>query len=141
MAKQLVGEISEPLRAKFRADAKGLWYDIRLEKEISIRKKLITAKRKNGSKGGRPRASLSPSKIGNPNEEEIKKCFTAKGLSLPEADFETQKFMAYYSGTGWKTNRGATIVNWKAAVSNWILHRNQFIKNKQSKTLTELWLE
>ncbi|MGP8217053.1 MAG: hypothetical protein ACLQQ4_15905 [Bacteroidia bacterium] len=141
MAKQLVGDVSKPLRAKFRVDENGCWYNIRLEKEIKAREKFIKSRRSNGNKGGRPRAGAIHESPLQPSHEQVKACFMSKGLPEPESEYESVKFMAYYSARGWKTSSGVAIVNWKAAVTNWILHRNQFMKNKQQKTLTEQWLE
>ncbi len=179
----LVGEVSEKLRSKFKTDDNGLWYNQRLEKEIKDREKFVRSRRNNGKRGGLKKKVKIPSRQtelaevftksetkrlrqvqhdNNDNDlfgskplippmeglrgavplpEQVKACFITYGLSPIEAEYETLKFMAYYTGSGWKTNKGNPIINWKAAVANWNTRRNQFTKNKQPKTLTEQWLE
>jgi hypothetical protein len=160
---QLAGNMSKALRAKFSIDENGLWYNKRLEKEIKNRGKFIQSRRTNGKRGGRPYKVESvdanqpllfddlakavfearPADVNGipPTPKEVKRCFITHGLCLTDAEYETLKFMAHYTGTGWKTNSGSTIKDWKAAVRNWLIHRNQFLlNNKQPKTLTEQWL-
>jgi hypothetical protein len=168
MVKQLVGDISNPLRAKFKLDENGFWYNVRLEKEVNDREKFVKSRRNNGGKGGRKkqqqsirhceeRSNLSIEKNGDchaplamtdvrgasipPLPEHVKAKFIECGLPAIEAEYETLKFMAFYTGTNWTTSRGNKVVNWKASVTNWFLNRNKFSKNKQYKTLTEQWLE
>ncbi|HSY77538.1 MAG TPA: hypothetical protein VK890_11810 [Bacteroidia bacterium] len=168
MVCQLVGDISKPLRAKFKTDENGFWYNLRLEKEVKDREKFVKSRRSNGGKGGRKkkqpplrhceeRSNLSIEKDGDchaplavtdareavipPLPEHVKARFVFHGLTPIEAEYETLKFMAFYTGTGWTTSRGSPVRNWRASVTNWFLNRNQFSKNKQHKTLTEQWLE
>jgi hypothetical protein len=165
MVVQLIGEVSKPLRAKFKTDEAGLWFNERLEKEIKERRRFIESKQRNGKKGGRPKrgkASFDPSKEtkqkelgfeaqtaslpngegwgGAPNAYDVKTCFVSRGLSASEAEYETLKFITYYTGRGWKTNKNIPITDWRSAVTNWLKHRNQFTQYKQPKTLTEQWL-
>lgn len=51
----LVGSVSVNLKSKFRIDDDGLWYNERLEIEAKKRSKFTESRRKNGSKGGRPK--------------------------------------------------------------------------------------
>lgn len=51
----LVGSISDNLKAKFKIDENGLWYNSRLEKEASARAKFTESRRANGLSGGRPK--------------------------------------------------------------------------------------
>jgi|GEM_PF-1948531 hypothetical protein len=172
--RSLVGDISEKLRAKFKIDKQGLWFNQRLEKEIGGRQRFVKSRKNNGGRGGRPqkvrhceeRSNLNDNKgdchaplavtVGAqalttggdkggafipPLPENVKERFIICGLTAIEAEYETLKFMAYYTGAGWKTNRGHAITNWKAAVTNWHVRSKQFTKHKQHKTLTELWLE
>jgi hypothetical protein len=164
MVGQLVGYISKPLHAKFKTDENGFWYNVRLEKEVKDREKFVKSRRSNGGKGGRKKkkeAHPQPSPKGEeskpiqkvlsigedlsgavpPLPEHVKARFVFHGLTPIEAEYETLKFMAFYTGTGWTTSRGSPVRNWRASVTNWFLNRNQFSKNKQHKTLTEQWLE
>lgn len=163
VVKQLTGKMSAKLRSKFNVDEHGLWYNKRLEKEIRNRQKFVYTRQQNGVLGGRPKRRKREAGVEQPllfeeltnavfetrlpdvngippGPEEVKKCFVKHRLSHEAAEFETLKFMAHYTGTGWKTNTGITIKDWKAAVRNWLIHRNQFLKHKQPKTLTEQWL-
>jgi len=158
----LVGEMSDKLRTKFKTDEKGLLYNQRLEKEIKDRTRFVKSRRKNASKKkahpqpfplGRESEKKSESSSNErcissqvlPNGEDldgaVKAQFISLGLSPIDAEYETLTFMAYYTGTGWKTNQGKPIINWKTAVTNWYTRSKQFTKHKQHKTLTELWLE
>jgi uncharacterized protein YdaU (DUF1376 family) len=65
----LVGNVSDNLKAKFSIDKDGKWFNKRLEDEIEKRAKFSESRRKNGSKGGRPKASAKPS--GLPNAKPI----------------------------------------------------------------------
>lgn len=156
MVMQLVGDVSNCLRAKFKVDENGYWYNQRLEKEIKDRERFVKSRRSNGGKGGRKKKEVCPQKqlqqalpIGDvlrgaaipPLPEDVKAKFMECGLPAIEAEYETLKFMAFYTGTGWTTSRGNPVTNWKASVTNWFLNRNQYKKNKQHKTLTEQWLE
>lgn len=73
----LVGNVSDNLKAKFSIDKDGKWFNERLEDEIEKRAKFSESRRKNGSKGGRPKASVKPSglalgkPINNHTEDEI----------------------------------------------------------------------
>lgn len=51
----LVGSISDNLKAKFRIDSKGLWYNERLETEAKKRNEFTESRRLNGNLGGRPK--------------------------------------------------------------------------------------
>lgn len=57
----LVGNVSDSLKDKFEIDSDGKWFNVRLEEEIEKRAHFINSRRKNGSKGGRPRKSEKPS--------------------------------------------------------------------------------
>ena len=143
--------MSEKLRSKFKTDENGLLYNQRLEKEIKDRTQFVKSRRKNAGKkkvqaqlplsGNEKEASPEAIPIGDAKVPEVKASFISLGLSPIDAEYETLKFMAYYTGTGWKTNQGKPIINWKAAVTNWYTRSKQFTKHKQHKTLTELWLE
>lgn len=65
----LVGNVSDNLKAKFSIDKDGKWFNERLEDEIQKRAKFSESRRKNGSKGGRPKASAKPN--GLPNAKPI----------------------------------------------------------------------
>jgi hypothetical protein len=148
--KQLAGEISVQLRSKFKVDENGNWYNQRLETELKKRERFVKSRRNNGERGGRPQKeqatlfdNVTETVAGKipPASADVKLCFMARGLAAIEAEYETLKFMAHYTATGWRTARGGRIVNWKAALTDWLIHRNQFLQhNKQSKTLTEQWL-
>jgi hypothetical protein len=165
MVLQLIGEVSKPLRAKFKTDEAGLWFNERLEKEIKERQRFIESKQRNGKKGGRPKGKAASLELagearqkelelntqtaslpngegwgGAPNSDDVKTCFMSRGLSTADAEYETLKFMTYYTGKGWKTNQNVQITDWRSAVTNWLKHRNQFTQYKQPKTLTEQWL-
>ncbi len=71
----LVGELSDDLSGKFKIDTKGMWYNVRLEKEMSKRDRFVNSCRENGKLGGRPakeneeEASLEiPFDVDNPEE-------------------------------------------------------------------------
>lgn len=49
----MIGSVSDSLKAKFRVDEKGLWYSVRLEREVAARSKFVNSRRANGAKGGR----------------------------------------------------------------------------------------
>jgi len=79
----LVGSVSDNLKAKFKIDDSGKWYNERLEAEAGKRSKYTESRRANGSKGGRPKKSESTKKpkakatknhmvnhMGNENENE-----------------------------------------------------------------------
>ena len=51
----LVGSVSDNLKAKFRIDENGLWYNERLELEAEKRKNYTDSRKNNGLKGGRPK--------------------------------------------------------------------------------------
>lgn len=57
----LVGSVSDKLKSKFLIDDDGKWYNERLELEIEKRKAFTASRRRNGQKGGRPKASAKPS--------------------------------------------------------------------------------
>jgi len=149
---QLVGETSAELKAKFKIDESGCWYNQRLEAEMKKRERFVRSRRSNGKGGGRPHKaeltgdallfemSAQPAKDAPPDAAEVKMCFVTRGLNEQEAEYETLKFLTHYTATGWKTTRGAPIIDWRAAVTNWLIHRKEFSKNKQPKTLTEQWL-
>lgn len=59
----LVGSISDNLKAKFRIDSKGLWYNERLELESDKRNSFTESRRINGNLGGRPKKQKA---IGKP---------------------------------------------------------------------------
>lgn len=65
----LVGNVSDNLKNKFSIDTNGLWFNTRLEEEMDKRAKFAESRRKNGLKGGRPKASVKPS--GKPNGKPI----------------------------------------------------------------------
>jgi len=65
----LVGNVSDNLKNKFSIDSDGKWFNKRLEEEIEKRAKFAESRRKNGSKGGRPKASAKPS--GYPSDKPI----------------------------------------------------------------------
>lgn len=50
----LLGSVSAGLKSKFEIDAAGMWYNERLEKEVSKRADYVESRRINGSLGGRP---------------------------------------------------------------------------------------
>jgi hypothetical protein len=158
-----VGLLSKELNAKFKTDDDGKLYSPRLDKEIRDREKFIASRRNNGKRGGRPhvakviakdnspllfedmaksilKGSVKDKNMIPPKPEMVKNCFMSRGLSAIDSEYETLKFLAHYTGKGWKTNGNVPVKDWKAAVTNWLIHRNQFLKNKQPKTLTEQWL-
>lgn len=51
----LVGSVSDNLKTKFSIDAKGLWFNQRLEDETTKRNKFTESRRNNGFLGGRPK--------------------------------------------------------------------------------------
>ena len=51
----LVGSVSDKLKAKFKIDENGLWFNPRLEEEAEKRSKYAESRRINGKKGGRPK--------------------------------------------------------------------------------------
>jgi len=50
-----------------------------------------------------------------PSFEEAQEFFTQKGYGHC-----TSRFMSYYEGVGWKTNRGKKITDWRRAASGWM---------------------
>lgn len=50
----LVGNVSDNLRLKFGIDKNNLWFNDRLEEEISKRSNFVDSRKENGKKGGRP---------------------------------------------------------------------------------------
>jgi len=50
----LVGNVSDNLRLKFGFDKNNLWFNERLEEEISKRSNFVDSRKENGKKGGRP---------------------------------------------------------------------------------------
>jgi len=68
----LVGSVSLNLKSKFKVDDQGLWYNDRLEEEISKRSKYVESRRINGKAGGRPKAYVKPYGLptGNHSEDE-----------------------------------------------------------------------
>lgn len=131
-AYSLVGELSDKLRSKFKSDENGLLYNLRLEKEIKGRAKFVTSRRSNASAKTKKKPTtltlLQTDEV-PPQPQQVKECFINLGLQPIEAEFETLKFMAYYTGTGWKTNRGKPLLSWKAAVTKWHIRSKQFIHN------------
>lgn len=158
--KRLVGNVSEQLRAKFKTAEDGKWYNERLEKEVKKRERYVKSRRNNGTQGGRPQKAevinnallfddmvngITTEPTGDkhsipPLPGDVKNCFMSHGLRAAEAEYETLKFLAHYAATDWKTNRGIPITDWHAAITNWLIQREQFSKYKQPKTLTEQWL-
>jgi uncharacterized protein YdaU (DUF1376 family) len=51
----LVGNVSDKLKSKFIITENGLWYNERLESEVSKRNAYVASRVENGSKGGRPK--------------------------------------------------------------------------------------
>lgn len=77
----MVGELSTALSKKFEIDENGLYYNVRLEKEIELRRAFVETRRTNGKQGGRPKkpnglplgsASGKPSEkpLAHPKEDE-----------------------------------------------------------------------
>lgn len=66
----LVGSISDNLKAKFRIDEKGFWYNERLEIEAEKRNNFTESRRINGNLGGRPKKQ-KPS--GKPTKNLVRK--------------------------------------------------------------------
>jgi hypothetical protein len=58
----LINDISDNLKAKFKIDKNGLWYNERLEEEIARRKNFVSSRRKNGRLGGRPKENKAKQK-------------------------------------------------------------------------------
>lgn len=136
----LVGEMSDKLRAKFKSDDAGLLYNERLEKELKGRARFIRSRQANAKAKKKEALTLLNVDEVPPQPEQVKACFVNLGLAALEAEYETLKFMAHYTGTGWKTNRGKKLVSWQAAVTKWHIRSKQFA-NTNSKSLTEQWLE
>lgn len=76
----LVGSISDKLKAKFRIDEDGKWYNVRLEYEAAKRSKFAESRKKNGELGGRPPKKPTENLTNNPNETKEKPI----GFSKPE---------------------------------------------------------
>lgn len=51
----IVGSVSDNLKSKFLVDDNLMWYNERLEKEVSKRKKFMDSRIENGKLGGRPK--------------------------------------------------------------------------------------
>lgn len=51
-----LGDVSEEVKEKFVKDDDGLFYNERLDFEVERRKQYAESRRKNGAKGGRPKA-------------------------------------------------------------------------------------
>jgi hypothetical protein len=69
----LVGSVSDKLKAKFRIDEKGMWYNERLEMETARRNNFTESRRLNGNLGGRPKkskASAKPNGKPKPNHKQ-----------------------------------------------------------------------
>lgn len=76
----LVGSVSVNLKAKFRIDPNGLWFNERLEEETRKRNEFTESRRINGKMGGRPKITKPSGKpngkhkgnlMGNENEDVI----------------------------------------------------------------------
>ena len=69
----LVGSVSVKLRSKFDIDENGMWFNVKLEKEIEKRRQFTDSRRVNGSLGGRPKTEEKPSGLasGEPSEKPI----------------------------------------------------------------------
>jgi hypothetical protein len=75
----IAGNISPMLQSKFLTDENGLWYNARLEEEVSKRKKYSCSRTENGRKGGRPvkvtieQVPVDSAPIALPENESFKK--------------------------------------------------------------------
>jgi len=71
----LVGSISDKLKSKFEVDENGMWFNVKLEKEIEKRRQFTDSRRVNGSLGGRPKTEEKPSGYASakPSEEPLGK--------------------------------------------------------------------
>lgn len=55
---RLMGDLSNEILSKFRKDSQGNYYNKRLKAEIDKRKKYSESRKRNGSKGGRPKKHM-----------------------------------------------------------------------------------
>ena len=130
--KAIVSEFPGMVFDAFKLDAKGYW-------------RIKTSKDKDANTDDRATQQEElfdeVKRFITPSLEEVKICFLIRGLNEKEIEHEANKFIAHYTKTNWKTTRGASIVDWKAAVTNWLLNKEKFSEHKPHKTLTEQWLE
>ncbi len=140
----LIGNISDNLKSKFLVDNNGLWYNKRLEEEAEIRRKFAESRRKNGSKGGRPKKNSIPSVLatenhmvnhmGNENEDEnedVVKRFIPPTLTQVESyckerqnNVIPQRFIDYYEAKGWMIGKNK-MKDFKAAIRTWERNEKQ----------------
>ncbi len=79
----LVGEMSDNLKAKFKTDENGLWYNERLEEEMLKRNRFVGSRHSNGKLGGR-------------RETKTESTITIPGLTMPAEKYPFEEFWKMY---------------------------------------------
>ena len=123
----LVGSVSVNLKAKFRIDEHGLWYNERLELETEKRNKFTESRRNNGLFGGRGhKKDEKPIKVNNNNDKASAK-HMAKHMENENEDIndnkivninESAKFVDLVNSLTGKKFKATSKINiaWKARV-------------------------
>jgi hypothetical protein len=101
-----------------------------LEKEKLVKEKSSAKKEKFVTSSVSPRAChlerRRETRGEKPTSEEIKSYFQQQ--NFPE--LEAQKFFNYFSSNGWLVGGKTPMVDWQAAVQNWMLNANKFNTNE-----------
>lgn len=152
----IVGSISDNLKNKFDIDDNGLWYNKRLELEISKRVKFVESRINNGKLGGRPKALAKPNGkpkdkpthnlTENENENENNKKKGVKKIKPPTVEEVVQYFISngytemaakkaheHYRLADWHDTEGKPVLAWKQK-----MHTNWF-KPENKQPANEFW--
>ncbi|ADR20439.1 transcriptional regulator [Marivirga tractuosa] len=115
------------------------------EKEKFKKKKKGKTKSSTNSRASAPvsdtgkNASPKGSRFTPPSKKELKAFFEqqTEKYSIPVrfAPVEAEKFFNYYSAKGWKVGSKSPMIDWKAAVRNWLLNFKKFngIEDKKNE--------
>jgi hypothetical protein len=79
----LVGNVSDDLKAKFKIDENGLWYNERLEEEMLKRNRFVGSRHSNGKLGGR-------------REAKTEGTITIPGLTMLAEKYSFEEFWRMY---------------------------------------------
>ena len=71
-----------------------------------------------------------------PTLEEVTEFFKSKGVS--DYKTEAEQFYYYYTGVGWTVGKNKPMIDWKAAVANWILRNKQRNADNSQTQLLDL---
>ena len=76
--------------------------------------------------------ALAQKRFKRPELEDIREEFEGKGLSVPEAIDQAERFQAHYDSNGWKVGRNL-MKDWRAAVRTWMQKAREFNRNGSAK--------